>query len=332
VQVTAADLAYIRQEAIRLHMDPNAVFAIAGHEGLSGGVGDGGHAFGPFQMNDAGGVLTNAPANQHNNAWAWSHQGINTALSEMAKVAAGLHGRAAVTAIATKYERPANPGAEISDAMAHYGKVGMGGASTPPGVQNVGQKGGTTTQFDAATYSKQAAALMMQSQAAANGQGPAPPGGLLMQMAQAKKAATMQVTNGGGIHGQGTPQVAGSTVGAKAVSIASRQIGIPYVWGGTTRKGFDCSGLTQFVYNKLGISIPRLAADQGKAGHAVNYTGAGGNLRPGDLLVEKNGDHVVMYAGQGMVIAADHTGTNVRRDPISYFPSSQYNARRIIGQ
>lgn len=131
-------IAYITQQARRLGLDPEAVLAIAGHEGLSGGIGDGGHAFGPFQENDAGGVLTgktNGRTPQQMNAWAWSHEGIDSALGQIAGVARGLKGRAAIEAIATKFERPQNPGAEISDAMAHYGHYGAGSASAAVGPQ-----------------------------------------------------------------------------------------------------------------------------------------------------------------------------------------------------
>lgn len=106
------------------NLDLNALLAIAGHEGASGGIGDGNHAFGAFQLNDAGGVLTGklpGMTPQQKNAWAWSPKGINYALDGIAKSSAGLRGPAAVRSIATNFERPANVGAEISDALAHYG-------------------------------------------------------------------------------------------------------------------------------------------------------------------------------------------------------------------
>lgn len=120
---------YIRQQAQRLGLDPAAVLAIASHEGLSGGIGDGGHAFGPFQENNAGGVLTGRMPNlspQQLNAWAWSPAGIQDALSRINSVAHGLHGDAAIRAIATRFERPANLAAEIGDAQAHYGDFNGG--------------------------------------------------------------------------------------------------------------------------------------------------------------------------------------------------------------
>lgn len=116
------------------NLDLQALLAIAQHEGASGGVGDGGHAFGPFQLNNAGGVLTGKFAGQtpdQINQWAWSPAGIKYALDGIARVASGQHGAQAINSIASKFERPANVGAEISDALAHYGN-GAGSIPVPP--------------------------------------------------------------------------------------------------------------------------------------------------------------------------------------------------------
>lgn len=120
-------------------LDPNAVLAVASQEGLSGGIGDGGHAYGPFQLNNAGGVITkqygghvNDPSVQQ---WATSPQGINFALDRIAPVARGLHGAQAINAIVSQFERPANPGKEIAGATAAYGRFGGdagGGPAVPP--------------------------------------------------------------------------------------------------------------------------------------------------------------------------------------------------------
>lgn len=106
------------------NLDLKALLAITSHEGAGGGIGDGGHAFGPFQLNNAGGVLTGKFPGwtpQQINAWAWSPAGINYALNGISKVASGQRGAQAVESIASKFERPANVQAEISDALAHYG-------------------------------------------------------------------------------------------------------------------------------------------------------------------------------------------------------------------
>lgn len=129
-------------------LDPNAVLAVARQEGLGGGVGDGGHAFGPFQLNDAGGVLTGRPGNHR--AFAESPQGINWALDRIAGVARGKRGAAAVNAIVRQFERPRDPNGEVTRALASYsgkGTVapgvpvtlgGLTGRPTPPPGANTG--------------------------------------------------------------------------------------------------------------------------------------------------------------------------------------------------
>lgn len=118
-------------------LDPAAVLAVASQEGLSGRIGDGGHAYGPFQLNNAGGVITGSHPGVNDRAtqaWASSPAGINFALDRIAQVARGLHGAQAVNAIVTQFERPRNPGREVAGANAAYGGYTgyAGGAPTAP--------------------------------------------------------------------------------------------------------------------------------------------------------------------------------------------------------
>lgn len=85
---------------------------------------------------------------------------------------------------------------------------------------------------------------------------------------------------------------------AAAVRAALGQRGVPYVWGGTTPDGFDCSGLTQWAYRQAGLELPRLAQDQDTAGFQV----AQSQLQPGDLAVWSG--HVAMYIGNGQLVEA----------------------------
>jgi hypothetical protein len=112
-------VAYIIQQARRRNLDPNAVLAVARQEGLGGGIGDRGTSFGPWQLHQ-GGALPRGIRNPQQ--WAWSPQGINYALDRIAGVAAGRRGRAAIQAIVTGFERPANPGREIQGALGAYGR------------------------------------------------------------------------------------------------------------------------------------------------------------------------------------------------------------------
>ncbi|OUC78565.1 C40 family peptidase [Gordonia lacunae] len=92
---------------------------------------------------------------------------------------------------------------------------------------------------------------------------------------------------------------------ATAVRAALSQRGVPYVWGGTTPDGFDCSGFTQWAYRQAGVELPRLAQDQDTAGHPVSQA----HLQPGDLAVWSG--HVAMYIGNGqMVEAGDPVGVS----------------------
>jgi hypothetical protein len=116
-------------------VDEAAARAVASHEGLSGGIGDGGHAFGPWQLNDAGGVITGKfpgmPPEQIN-AWAWSPEGLDFAISHISSVAGGMSGGEAVQNIVKRFERPANPQAEVDKSLATLHATTQAGAPAQP--------------------------------------------------------------------------------------------------------------------------------------------------------------------------------------------------------
>lgn len=108
---------------------------------------------------------------------------------------------------------------------------------------------------------------------------------------------------------------------ARVVSLASSLEGTPYVWGGSTPAGFDCSGLVQYVYGQLGINVPRTSEEQATVGTPVSSLAA---AQPGDLLFFAGSDgtasspgHVAIYIGNGQMIAAPYTGTVVQQQPVS---------------
>ena len=91
------------------------------------------------------------------------------------------------------------------------------------------------------------------------------------------------------------------------------ELGKPYVWGATGPDTFDCSGLTQFVWAKAGITTPRVAVDQDRWAVPIPLS----DLRPGDLVFfGKDIGHMGMYIGGGLMINAPHTGDVVRISPI----------------
>ncbi len=101
----------------------------------------------------------------------------------------------------------------------------------------------------------------------------------------------------------------------KIVSAAMSRQGLPYVWGATGPDSFDCSGLVQWAYRQAGILMPRVAAEQFLTGDHVPLADA----QPGDLLFwtyDPNDpgyvDHVAIYLGNGLMVVAPHTGTNVQ--------------------
>ena len=124
--------------------------------------------------------------------------------------------------------------------------------------------------------------------------------------------------------GRGTTSSAGAHGGI--VGIAQRYLGVPYVWGGASPSGFDCSGLVMYCYAQVGISLPHNAAMQ----YADCTPVAHGSEQPGDLVFfgpSAGGiHHVGIYVGGGSMIDAPYTGVDVRYDSAfsgDYFASGR---------
>ena len=239
--------AYSRQYGI----DPGAALSVARVEGGlgRGAVGDQGTSFGPFQLHVGGALPAGRGA-----AWANSPAGIEYAIRRMSQAGArGLTGRAAVASIVRNFERPADIPGEIQRALGLYGSGGgtvPTGRRSPPGG-NAARPGGD---------SRAQAVAMLQNFAATGNVGGTPgqqnPFAALMNLAQTQGKPGGQAA---------APNVPGSPRIAKALNFAQSAIGTPYVWGGESPKGYDCSGLVQAAFARAGINLPRTTYGQIKA-------------------------------------------------------------------
>jgi cell wall-associated NlpC family hydrolase len=121
--------------------------------------------------------------------------------------------------------------------------------------------------------------------------------------------------------------------GSDLVAYAKNYLGVKYVYGGSTPKGFDCSGFTVYVFKHFGISLSRSASAQFKQGVSVSK----GDLQPGDLVFFSQGSksigHVGIYVGGGSFIHASSPGDVVKITSLSesYYKARYKGARRFIG-
>jgi cell wall-associated NlpC family hydrolase len=110
------------------------------------------------------------------------------------------------------------------------------------------------------------------------------------------------------------------------VGIAMSYLGTPYVWGGASPSGFDCSGFVMYVFGQVGVSLPHNAAAQYGYGTPVSR----GSLQPGDLVFFDGLGHVGIYVGGNSFIHAPHTGDVVKISSMTgWYASSFVGARRL---
>jgi cell wall-associated NlpC family hydrolase len=114
--------------------------------------------------------------------------------------------------------------------------------------------------------------------------------------------------------------------GEQVVALAKQHLGTPYVWGGESPGGFDCSGLMQWAYEQVGVDLPRVSTQQAQSGRAVTAAEA----RPGDLVFFERGkvDHIGMYAGDGKWVVAPKTGDVVKLQDVDL--SKATTIRRVL--
>jgi cell wall-associated NlpC family hydrolase len=125
-----------------------------------------------------------------------------------------------------------------------------------------------------------------------------------------------------------TPSRGAASISSNSViAYASNFLGTPYLWGGTTPAGFDCSGFTQYVYRHFGIQLGRTTYDQINDGYSVSRD----QLQPGDLVFYGQGGsptHMGIYIGNGMYIHSPRTGDVIKISP--YNRSDYITARRVM--
>jgi cell wall-associated NlpC family hydrolase len=111
------------------------------------------------------------------------------------------------------------------------------------------------------------------------------------------------------------------------VGIAMQYLGTPYVWGGASPGGFDCSGFVMYVYSQVGVYLPHLAAGQYNYGTPVSQD----ELQPGDLVFFDGLGHVGIYIGGGQFVHSPHTGDVVKISSLSdsWYAATYFGARRL---
>ena len=121
-------------------------------------------------------------------------------------------------------------------------------------------------------------------------------------------------------------------LGQKVVETAKQYIGTPYVYGGMSPSGFDCSGFVKYVYSMYGVNLDRTAASQAHNGYWVSRE----DLRPGDIICFSNYaggsyiGHVGIYVGDNMFIHSPRTGYTVRIESLSGNYGARYSSARRI--
>lgn len=162
----------------------------------------------------------------------------------------------------------------------------------------------TYTYGDGATATSSAPASSVGAAAPAPQATPAP------EAAPAEQGLSTQSV------GSASSEAPASTNGI--TSTAMSYVGTPYVWGGTSTSGWDCSGFVQHVYAQHGIELPRLASAQGAAGTPTS------NPQPGDLVVQNGGAHIGIYLGNGQMISALNPGQGTQVHSVDSMPVDYY--------
>lgn len=163
---------------------------------------------------------------------------------------------------------------------------------------------------------------------------------LIDVMHRTPSASTKRRAPSGTSRGASTARVSASAArtARRVLDSGDELIGTPYVWGGGTPRGFDCSGFVQYIYREHGVELPRTSRQMAHAGEPVAARIA--SLAPGDLMLFSGStstiSHVAIYAGNGRILHSSSSGHGVGYDRLDdtrrgrYFTSHFVAARRVI--
>jgi cell wall-associated NlpC family hydrolase len=147
------------------------------------------------------------------------------------------------------------------------------------------------------------------------------------QQRAVQQAQSQDVVGASAVSPDGVVTVAPPSQYTGVVGIAMQYLGVPYVWGGASPSGFDCSGFVMFVFAQVGVSLPHHAASIYNYGVPVSRD----QLEPGDLVFFDGLGHMGIYIGNGQFIHAPHTGDVVKISSLdeSWYSATFVGARRI---
>jgi cell wall-associated NlpC family hydrolase len=228
-------------------------------------------------------------------------------------VTAGLFGTMALPAFALDQDDPATSEATAAAALADTRvadgqTLAVDAAVTGTDATRADWSATSQATLDAAAAAAAAATALAAQQEADRASAAA---------AAATSSAASTGTSGSGAtssRSMATEAIAssGSTGQAAVYQTALQYVGTPYVFGGATPAGFDCSGFIMYVYAKFGVSLPHSVGSQGAMGTTISASEA----RPGDVVVFSDGSHDGFYAGNGMILDAPKPGGYVSVRPL----------------